>query len=104
MKGRISCSARPRPIPVGPQIKRMDEAEARSVLNDELSQYRATSYSDLVALVDISKTIERTAPSGTTYQIEMQVLIDDRQRKTLRILGAIDDGSFWRAVSPLSDD
>jgi hypothetical protein len=81
----------------------MDEIEARSILGQELSHYRAFSYSELLALVDTANTIEHTAPSGTKYQIEMQVLFDDQQRKTLRILGAVDDFSLRKTISPLCD-
>jgi hypothetical protein len=54
-------------------------------------------------LIDHSETIERIGPSGVTYQIEMQVFVDDAARQTLRVMGAIDDGG-WRAFSPLCDD
>ena len=88
---------------VGPHLKVMDKTEALAVLNKELSLFRVLPYPDLLTLVDRSSTLERTGPSGTKYQIEMQVLIDDPRRHTLRVAGAIDDGTFWRAVSPLCD-
>ena len=53
----------------------MDEREALAVLNDELSLYRLLTYSELLPLVDRSSTVERTGPSGTKYQIEMQVFV-----------------------------
>jgi len=81
----------------------MDKAEARSLLSQELSRYRGLPYAELFSLIDHSETFERTAPSGVTYQIEMQVFVDDESRQTLRVTGAIDDGG-WRALAPLSDD
>ena len=80
----------------------MDKAEAKSLLSQELSRYRELPYAKLFSLVDKIETLERTAPSGVTYQIEMQVFVDDESRQTLRVLGSIDDGG-WRAFAPLSD-
>jgi hypothetical protein len=54
-------------------------------------------------LIDHSETLERIAPSGAVYQIEMQVFVDDASRQTLLVMGSIDDGG-WRAFSPLCDD
>lgn len=82
----------------------MDESEARSLLNEELSLYRVLPYSELRALVDRNSVVERTGPSGTKYQIEVQVLIDDPQRNTLRVAGAIDDGKLWHAIVPMCGD
>ena len=80
----------------------MNKDEARSLLSQELSRYRELPYAELFALIDHSETFERAAPSGVTYQIEMQVFVDDISRQTLRVLGSIDDGG-WRAFAPLSD-
>jgi len=81
----------------------MDQAEAQSLLSQELSRYRELPYAELFSLIDHSETVERTAPSGVNYQIEMQVFVDDVSLQTLRVMGSIDDGG-WRAFSPLSDD
>jgi len=81
----------------------MDKAEAKSLLSQELSRYRELPYAELFSLIDHSETVERTAPSGVIYQIEMQVFIDEVSLQTLRVMGSIDDGG-WRAFSPLSDD
>jgi hypothetical protein len=80
----------------------MDKAEAQSLLSQELSRYRELPYAELFSLIDHSETVERTAPSGVNYQIEMQVSVDDVSLQTLRVMGSIDDGG-WRAFSPLSD-
>jgi hypothetical protein len=74
----------------------MDNIEAKLVLSDELSRYRELPYAELFSLIDHSETFERTAPSGVTYQIEMQVFVDEVSRQTLRVMGSIDDGG-WRA-------
>ena len=80
----------------------MNKAEAKSLLSQELSRYRELPHAELFSLIDHSETFERAAPSGVTYQIEMQVFVDDESRQTLRVMGAIDDGG-WRAFAPLSD-
>ena len=80
----------------------MDKAEAQSLLSQELSRYRVLPYAELFSLIDHSETVERTAPSGVNYQIEMQVFVDEMPLQTLLVMGSIDDGG-WRAFSPLSD-
>jgi hypothetical protein len=81
----------------------MNEIEAKSILAEELSRYRKRPYSELLSLVDRSETFERASPSGMTYQIEMQVFFDDKSKRNLRVMGAIDDGG-WRAWKPTCDD
>ncbi len=81
----------------------MDEAEAKLILEQELSRYRKRPYRELLSLVDDVETLERGSPSGLTYQIEVQVLFDDVSRKTLRVMGSIDDAG-WRALKPLCGD
>jgi hypothetical protein len=80
----------------------MNKDEAKSLLSQELSRYRELPYAELFSLIDHIETFERAAPSGVTYQIEMQVFVDDESRQTLRVLGSIDDGG-WRAFVPLND-
>ncbi len=82
----------------------MNESEALAVLNDELSIYRQLPYFELLPLVGRCTTIERTGSSGTKYQIEMQVSVDDPKLNTLRVAGAIDDGSLWRQITPTCGD
>lgn len=81
----------------------MNTVEARSLLENELSRYRERSYSELLSLLEQPKTSERVSPSGTIYQIEVEVFFDDDSKSTLRVSGAIDDGG-WRALSPVCDD
>lgn len=82
----------------------MDKAEAKLILEQELSRYRERSYEELLSLIDRSETFWRSSPSGTNYQIQMQVFFDDiKAKRDLRIAGAIDDGG-WRAFSPLCAD
>ncbi|HWM13462.1 MAG TPA: hypothetical protein VNO56_03205 [Gaiellaceae bacterium] len=81
----------------------MRNDEARGVLAAELAKLRGLSYSELVArLLDRKETVQVVAASGTTYQVEVQGLWDDRPGDDLRVLGAIDDGGL-RAFVPLTD-
>ena len=60
----------------------MDEIEAKSILERELSRYRSCSYTELLSLVGRDATFECASPSGVTYQVEVQVFFDDRSRRT----------------------
>ncbi len=73
------------------------------MLSQELSRYRERPYAELFPFIDSGETFERIAPSGVTYQIQIQIVVDDAKRQTLRVAGAVDDGG-WRALSPLCDD
>lgn len=82
----------------------MDTIEAKAMLENELSRYRKRSYQELLSSLDQPETFERVGPSGTIYQIEMEIFFDDRsKRSVLRVSGSIDDGG-WQAFSPLCDD
>ena len=80
----------------------MDHQEATSILVRELGRYRAMPYVDLLALLNQTTHIDTSGPSGTKYQIEIQVMWDDEPKGDLRVIGAIDDGR-WRAFVPLTD-
>jgi hypothetical protein len=81
----------------------MNKVEARTVLRRELARYRDYSYEKLRQLLGRAETLERLAPSGTSYQVEMQVFWDDEPGRSLRVLGCIDDKG-WTALSPLCED
>lgn len=80
----------------------MDQTEARQVLTEVLAQYRQFAYADLLARIDRPVTVKRVGPSGTTYQVEMEVFFDGHLQ-TLRVSGAIDDFSARWTRSPLCD-
>ena len=80
----------------------MNNEEALSILAQEMERCRATPYADLMQLLDETKYIESTAPSGTPYQVELSVVWDDKSKGDLRVIGSIDDGG-WRAFKPLTD-
>lgn len=80
----------------------MNNEEAISVLAQEMERYRAKPYAELMQLLDETKYIDTTGPSGTPYQLELSVVWDDKSKGELRIMGAVDDGG-WRAFAPLTD-
>jgi hypothetical protein len=79
----------------------MDTHEAQALLRDKLSEYRNLPYAalrDRIGAVDTSTII---GPSGVEYQVEVQVVWDNKPRETILVLGSIDDGGL-RAFFPLS--
>lgn len=80
----------------------MDKALALAILGKELATFREKSYSELVLMIDREPTlsVERSAPSGALYYVEMQVFWDDKPGGDIRVMGSIDDGGL-RAFVPL---
>jgi hypothetical protein len=81
----------------------MNIEEARALLATEISAWRSRSYADLVGQMKEPSAFEVEGASGTTYQLEIEVLWDDKRGGNIRVIGSIDDGG-WRAFSLLSDD
>ena len=73
----------------------MDKIEAKNLLQEFINSQRLISYKDLHKRHGKSETILITGLSGAKYQIELQVCWDDpKQKSNLRVVAAIDDGSF----------
>jgi hypothetical protein len=82
----------------------MNNEEAIAVLDEELAKCRSEPYENLVTRITTgSLHFERTAPSGTRYQVQIQVFWDDRRGGNVRVLGSIDNGG-WRAFVPVNRD
>jgi len=81
----------------------MDRSEALKLLNVKLDDYRKLSYAEAAAMIGNEEVVEVTDPSGTPYQIEIQITWDGKPNGDVRVLGAIDDGG-WRTFLPLSSD
>ena len=81
----------------------MDNNEARDILATELARYRIRSYAELQRLLDAQDTVERTGPSGTKYQLEVEAVWDDEAGGNLRVIAHVDNRG-WRAFVPLSHD
>ncbi len=80
----------------------MNNEEAMRVLDRELAVLREESYAALVDRIRAGPVVyERPGTGGTRYQLEIQVLWDDRTGGNVRVIGSIDDGG-WRAFVPLT--
>jgi len=84
----------------------MDKEEARNILDQEMELLQAKSYSELAALIDSVQMMERTGPSGTSYQIEVLVLWDHPRKpnEVIRVIAAIDDGGLFSSFKPMTAD
>ena len=68
--------------------------EPEAILARHLERYRACSYAALVGLMGSSMLEESQGTSGVQYQLEFQVVWDDRAGGNVRVLGSIDDGGL----------
>ena len=80
----------------------MNREEATSVLGKVMAVYRAKPYKALVRSVDQTVHVDMQASSGAKYQVDIQVVWDGPANGDLRVMGAVDDGS-WRAIAPIAD-
>ena len=82
----------------------MNKEEAKQIIGAEIEQFRAKPYLELVQMIGAEPiTVERTAPSGQCYQIEIEAFWDGKRNGDVRVVGCIDDGGL-RAFVPLTDD
>lgn len=80
-----------------------NKTEAREIAATEIERLRSLSREELLRYLDTPATREVTGSSGTTFQLEVSALWDDRKRENLRVVVSIDDGGF-SAFAPVSDD
>jgi len=80
----------------------MDTPEARRILAERLARYRTLSYAQLVARHDHVEGEEIAGPGKKFWQLEFQVVWDNKPNGDVRVLGAIDDGGS-RAFVPVMD-
>lgn len=80
----------------------MNRDEATLLLNAKLDEYRKLSYDQLADRIGDEEFPEVVGATGTQYQIETQIVWDDKPGGDVRVLGSIDDGG-WRAFMPLCD-
>ena len=82
----------------------MDREEALSLLDAHLDQYRKLSYAELSTKVGYEEFPEVVGPSGTEYQIEIQIRWDHKPGDDVRVMGTIDDGTFRGGFKPVCSD
>jgi hypothetical protein len=80
----------------------VDRAEALQLAEAALDRLRRQPYDRLVAeLLEQAQHEAVAGPSGARYQVEARAFWDDRRKRTLRVMVAIDDGGL-RAFVPLT--
>ena len=80
----------------------MDKTEALTLLHRHLDRLESAGHRALSGRIGENEAVEDTGESGAAYQLELTILLDDRQSGAIRILGSIDDGGL-RAFFPLSE-
>ncbi len=82
----------------------MNREEALGLLNAYLDQYRKLSYAELAAKIGHEEFPAVVGPSGTEYQMEIQIRWDHKPGGDIRVMGTIDDGTFRGAFKPVCED
>ncbi len=80
----------------------MNKKEARNLLDLFVAALQARSYQEWQGLLGESEVMEKTAPSGVTYQVEWQAFWDDQAGGAIRVLVSIDDGTLARSLVPIT--
>ena len=81
----------------------MNTQEARSVLAGIVAEHKNRSYAEWVSRIDDEPiTFEISTTTDRQYQVEIQAFWDDKRRGNVRVMFAIDDGS-WRTSCPLTE-
>ena len=81
-----------------------DKIEAAKILDHELAAVGGSGYAELTNSIGrppLTKAVR--APSGRTYQVEIEVLWDAGGPGAIRVLGAV-SGSGWSDFRPLCRD
>ena len=77
----------------------MNQIEAKWLLLREMVGWRRRGYANLRDRIGDIHVDGVTGMSGVEYQIEIQVVWDDKPTGAIRVIGSIDDGR-WRAYCP----
>jgi hypothetical protein len=83
----------------------MDGTEARSLLRGKMTELLRLPYAQLTEMVEKAERYrsEVTGPSGTAYQIVIDIYWDSGSSGDIRVVGCVDDRG-WRAFMPLTED
>jgi hypothetical protein len=82
----------------------MNKEEALAILEREMERYRMRTFAELQRLIGDQDGFKVAGPGGATYYIEMDAVWDAEPGGDLRVIGMIDDGGWWRSISPLTSD
>ncbi len=80
----------------------MDKKEARKLLDLFVAALQSRSYQEWQGMIGESEMMEKSGPSGVTYQIEWQAFWDAQAGGAIRVLVSVDDGSLARSIVPLT--
>jgi hypothetical protein len=73
----------------------MNIVEAKEILDSIVSQYRKKTYHELIKLVDGDIGVFHiTGASGTEYEIEIDVFMDEANEKNVRFDAILDIGTI----------
>ena len=88
---------------INPRSYSFDKIEASEVLESELLAFRGMTYADCLKYVDQDSAINKfvTAKSGKQYQIDIQLMLDGADDRSIQVVGSVDDGRL-RAFFPLT--
>ena len=79
----------------------MDTEEAKAILRERLQPYRNKTYVELRRLIGAEPdTYLAAGPGGEKYQVEIEVIWDDKPNGDIRVCGTIDEFPhkplFWK--------
>lgn len=77
----------------------MDKEELQNLLDREVEEWSRKPFDTLLAELGDVIAYERGGESDS-HQFEVQLL--EKEREYLHVLVSVDDGTFWRYLSPLS--
>jgi hypothetical protein len=85
---------------------RVDEREAREILEAEIRGLRSLGYEALRRDFELVAREVIGPRTGAPYTLEIEAFLDDPRRGEgdLRVMVSIDDGRGLRAFAPLTDD
>jgi hypothetical protein len=75
-------------------------AEWQPVLDAEMKRWSAMSWSELTSRLSAEDETYQVEYQSKTYQVEVTIL--GNTEKYLHVAISVDDGHFWRAMSPLA--
>ena len=81
----------------------MNEEVAQALMDEWIKELRRSSYQEVLELINNSQSKEINGSDGKRYQLEALAFWDIPGKKhNIRVLVAVDDGTFWRACKPLT--
>ena len=81
----------------------MNREQAHAVARSALAGYRAEPYHALLRLIDEPDVMERKAPDGTEYTVEVSAIWETEPQGRLLVLAAV-SYSLWTDFAPVCDD